>query len=216
VAPHHAKLLAYKRELIGLVKVVRHWRSYLWGRSFLIHTDHFSLKFILDQRLTTIPQHTWVSKLFGYDFSVEYRQGKLNVVVNALSRRHEETMEVHAISSPSFMVFDALRHELTIDTEALQLRAAMAGDLAPPGWSEVDDLLLFKGRTLLPAESPLWPQVLEQSHTMGCHEGSEKTLHRFRATFFNPQARRRVREFVKGCLVCQRNKTEHLHPVGLL
>jgi len=26
VAPHHAKLLAYERELIGLVKAVRHWR----------------------------------------------------------------------------------------------------------------------------------------------------------------------------------------------
>jgi hypothetical protein len=85
VAAHHAKLAAYERELIGLVKVVRHWRPYLWGRSFLIRTDHFALKYILDQRLTTIPQHTWVSKLFGYDFSVEYRQGKLNVVADALS-----------------------------------------------------------------------------------------------------------------------------------
>jgi hypothetical protein len=68
VANHHAKLLAYERELIGLVKAVRHWHPYVWGRSFLVRTDHFSLKFIVDQWLTTIPQHTWVSKLFGYDF----------------------------------------------------------------------------------------------------------------------------------------------------
>jgi hypothetical protein len=63
VAPHHAKLPAYERELIGLVKVVRHWRPYLWGRPFTVRTDHQSLKFLLDQRLSTIPQHTWVSKL---------------------------------------------------------------------------------------------------------------------------------------------------------
>jgi hypothetical protein len=30
VGPHHAKLAAYERELIGLVKAVRHWRPYLW------------------------------------------------------------------------------------------------------------------------------------------------------------------------------------------
>jgi hypothetical protein len=27
IAPHHAKLTAYERELIGLVKAVKHWRS---------------------------------------------------------------------------------------------------------------------------------------------------------------------------------------------
>ena len=54
VAPHHAKLPAYERELIGLVKAVRHWRPYLWGRAFTVRTDHWSLKFILDQRLMTI------------------------------------------------------------------------------------------------------------------------------------------------------------------
>jgi hypothetical protein len=79
----------------------------------------------------------------------------------------------------------------------------------------VDGLLLFNGRVFLPDESSLWPQVLEHAHTMG-HEGSEKTLHRICAAFYSPSAHRRVREFVHGCSVCQRNKTEHLHPVGLL
>jgi hypothetical protein len=31
IAPQHAKLAAYERELIGLVQAVRHWRPYLWG-----------------------------------------------------------------------------------------------------------------------------------------------------------------------------------------
>jgi hypothetical protein len=58
VAPQHAKLAAYERELIGLVKAVRHWRAYLWTSEFIVRTDHFSLKHLLDQRLSTIPQHT--------------------------------------------------------------------------------------------------------------------------------------------------------------
>lgn len=55
VAPHDVKLAAYERELIGLVKTVRHWRPYLWDRVFVVRTDHYSLKFMLDQRLSTIP-----------------------------------------------------------------------------------------------------------------------------------------------------------------
>jgi hypothetical protein len=88
-APRHHKLAAYERELIGLVQAIRHWRPYLWGRHFLVRTDHYALKFLLDQCLSTVPQHQWVSKLFGYDFSIEYRPGSLNVVADALSRRAE-------------------------------------------------------------------------------------------------------------------------------
>jgi hypothetical protein len=90
IAASHAKLAAYERELIGLVHAVRHWRPYLRGRSFRVRTDHFSFKYLLDQRLSTIPQHNWVSKLLGYDFIVEFRPGKLNTVADALSRREED------------------------------------------------------------------------------------------------------------------------------
>jgi hypothetical protein len=89
IAPQHVKLAAYERELIGLVKAVRHWRPYLWTRPFVVRTDHYALKFLLDQR-RSIPQHACVSKLFGYDFSVEYLPGKANMVVDALSRRDED------------------------------------------------------------------------------------------------------------------------------
>jgi hypothetical protein len=55
VAPCHRSLAAYERELIGLVQAVRHWWPYLWGRRFIVKTDHYSLKYLLDQRLATIP-----------------------------------------------------------------------------------------------------------------------------------------------------------------
>ena len=48
IAPHHAKLAAYERELIGLVKAVWHSRPYLWARPFVVRTDHYNLKFLLD------------------------------------------------------------------------------------------------------------------------------------------------------------------------
>ena len=54
-AARHLKVAAYERELIGLAQAVRHWRPYLWGRAFVVRTDHCALKFLLDQRLSTIP-----------------------------------------------------------------------------------------------------------------------------------------------------------------
>jgi hypothetical protein len=102
IAARHAKLAAYERELIGLVQAVRHWRPYLWGRQFVIRIDHRSLRFLLNQRLTTIPQRQWASKLLGFDFVVEYKPGTLNVVADALSCRDEHTAEAMALSAPQF------------------------------------------------------------------------------------------------------------------
>jgi hypothetical protein len=48
------------------------------------------------------------------------------------------------------------------------------------------------------------------------HGGIQKTLHELQASFFMLQDNCQVCEFIKQYSVCQCNKTEHLHPVGLL
>jgi hypothetical protein len=65
-----------------------------------------------------IPQHTWVSKLFGYNLTVEYRQGKLSGAADTLSHQEEDTAAVHAISSPTFELFNKLRDEIQHSPEA--------------------------------------------------------------------------------------------------
>jgi hypothetical protein len=215
VAPRHAKLAAYERELIGLVQAVRHWRPYLWARPFTVRTDHYALKFLLDQRLSTIPQHTWVSKLFGYDFSVEFNPGKNNTVADALSRRDEDSVAARAMSSPAFHLFDEFRREAATLPDVTALREQIQRGEASPEWSLVDGLVLHSGRVFVPSSSALWPDILATAHGTG-HEGVQKTIHRLRASFYNPQAARIVRDYIKACAVCQRNKSEHLHPAGLL
>jgi hypothetical protein len=183
VAPHHAKLPAYERELIGLVKAVRNWRPYLWGCSFTVRTDHRSLKYILDQRLTTIPQHQWVTKLFGYDLDVVYNPGKHNWAADALSRRDEETLTLHALSTARFEVLDVLRQELATDSYAKELWGQLEAGTAAQGWSAVDGLLLFHGKVLVPESSTLWPQILDDAHSAG---GAEDNASRA-AVFFQSQ-----------------------------
>ena len=78
-----------KKELLALVTVVHKWRPYLLGRPFIIKTDQQSLKYILEQRIATTAQQKWLTKLLGYLFVVEYKQGSENKVADALSRRSD-------------------------------------------------------------------------------------------------------------------------------
>jgi hypothetical protein len=175
VASQHAKLAAYERELIGLVKAVLHWRPYLWARPFVVRTGHYSLKFLLDQRLSTIPQHTWVSKLFGYDFSVEFHPGKTNTAADALSWRDEEVGAAFAVSSPTFELFEEFRCEADGLPDVVQLKQEIAQGKAAPAWTVVDGLVLHEGRVFVPSASALWPKLLAAAHDAG-HEGVQKTL----------------------------------------
>lgn len=55
--------------------------------------------------------------MFGFDFRVEYRPGRLNTVADALSRRDSEELAMHAISTPTFNFYDALRREIETTLE---------------------------------------------------------------------------------------------------
>jgi len=224
-AARHLKTAAYEHEIIGLVQAVRHWRPYLWGRAFVVQTDHYALKFMLDQRLSTIPQRHWVSKLFGYDFSVEYRPGKGNVVADALSRWDgdvplladvlEAGAFLMALSTLAFQLYDDIHHELDADGGLRQHRDAAAAGELDPAFTVRDGLVLYEGRVYIPAASARLNDVLQLAH-MGGHEGIQRTLQRLPQRFYVEHDRRIVGDFVRSSPTCQRNKMETLHPTGLL
>ncbi|GJW82801.1 retrotransposon-related protein [Tanacetum coccineum] len=73
-------------ELLVVVLALQKWRGYLLDRHFKIRTNHFSLKYVLDQRITTPFQSKWLPKLLGFDYEIEYKKGKENMVADALLR----------------------------------------------------------------------------------------------------------------------------------
>nr|GEV10067.1 hypothetical protein [Tanacetum cinerariifolium] len=62
------------------------WRGYLLDRHFIIKTDHFSLKYLIDQRITTPTQMKWLPKLMRFDYEIVYKKGSENGAADALSR----------------------------------------------------------------------------------------------------------------------------------
>src|ERR1700686_1019482 len=71
------------------------------GRHFKVKTDHDSLKYFLQQRLSSEEQQKWVTKMCGYDFEIIYKKGMQNVVADALSRKDED---VEALLCAMFII----------------------------------------------------------------------------------------------------------------
>lgn len=136
-------------------------------------------------------------------------------MADALSRRDTEEGAVLAISAPRFDFIGRLRHAQATDPALVAIHDEVRRGTRTAPWSVVDDMVAYERRLYIPPASPLLQEILEAVHGDG-HEGVHRTLHRLRRDFHFPNMRRLVQEFVRACSTCQRYKSEHLHPAGLL
>ena len=67
--------------------VLAKFRQYLVGSNFIVKTDHNSLRHFLTQREINDRKQKCVRKIQSYNFDIKYKKGKMNVVVDTLSRQ---------------------------------------------------------------------------------------------------------------------------------
>ncbi|CAI5703340.1 unnamed protein product [Peronospora effusa] len=78
----------HEKELLALKYALAKFRVYLLGdRPFIVYTDHASLRTAVNSPHLSQRMAIWLSFFAEYNFSVEYKPGRLNVVADALSRR---------------------------------------------------------------------------------------------------------------------------------
>ena len=68
----------------------------------------------------------------------------------------------------------------------------------------------------MPHSIPLYQALLEEYHDAGGHLGVTKTLHGVARYFYWPCMIDSVRDYIAGCVQCQRNKSSSQKPMGLL
>ena len=95
-----------RRELLATVGGVRHFHNYLYGRKFLVHTDHGVLRWLVGFKDLEGQLARWLEILGTYDYEVVYRPGSRHGNADALSRRpcsadefsHCERVEANQVS----------------------------------------------------------------------------------------------------------------------
>ena len=77
----------YDKEMLAIMHALAIFKQYLVGSKFIVNTNHNSLRHFLTLKELNDMQQKWVSKVQYFDFDIEYKKGKMNVVVDALSRK---------------------------------------------------------------------------------------------------------------------------------
>jgi transposase InsO family protein len=85
---HEKKYVVYKKELLAIIHCLRKSHSYVYGRHFVVYTDHHALVFLwkssnTEQNRTTT---SWLHQLLEYSFEIIHIPGTKNVMPDFLSR----------------------------------------------------------------------------------------------------------------------------------
>ena len=103
------KYCARRRELLAIIRMVKHFDVYLRGPTFLIRTDHASLRYIRTVQSLPAQFFRWIMMLEEYSYKIEVRKGVDHANADGMSRgchgkgcicdelvRYEKKYDIHA------------------------------------------------------------------------------------------------------------------------
>ena len=220
-----------EREMLAVVFGCERFHMYVYGKSFVLESDHKPLEMINLKNLAAAPQR--LQRMFlrvqPYDFVLGYKPGKQMMLADAMSRQpSSESTQIDLDIQVSFVQFStqklqSIREAIQADDELCALRAVIVDGwpdsqrhlAAPlrPYWScrdelAVEDGLIMKGdRLVIPLS--LQAEVLSKLHE--AHQGIEKTRLRARSCVYWKSINKDIDDIVRKCDACQRLQKRQAH-----
>ncbi|CAK1582529.1 unnamed protein product [Parnassius mnemosyne] len=212
---------SYELETLAVVRAIKHFRQYLYGRKFTVITDCNALKASKHKKDLLPRIHRWWAFLQNYDFEVEYRKGERLQHADFFSRNPTE-----------FAV-----NIMTRDLNWLKIEQRRDDELRPiidnlSKGNPVEKYVLEDNVLKKQLNDPVFGQqlstvvpkafqwsIINSFHTALKHPGWEKTLQKIRETYWFNKVSSTVGRFVDNCVICRTSKGRsgtiqaQLHPI---
>jgi hypothetical protein len=200
----------YDKELYALVWALETWQHYLWPKEFVIHTDHESLKHLKGQHKLNKRHARWVEFIETFPYVIWYKQGKENVVADALSHRYAllSTLDAKLLGFEYIKELYAEDHEFCEEYRACE-------KITSGKFFWLDGFLFQENKLCVPncSRRELLVQESYGGGLMG-HFGVAKTLAILQGHFYWPYMKRDVERICGRCVTCRQAKSK-VQPNGL-
>ena len=217
LSPAEAKYSTFDRELLAIIKALRHFRYNLEGKHFNVFTDHRPLVQALHRSTEawSARQTRSLSYIAEFDLTLQYIPGKLNSVADALSRPLAnavvpdrpilpEELDVPRLvedqqSCPGIKKLLAKPSSLRIQPVEIQL--------AHTSLQALCDISTGKSRLLIP--ETFKQKVFQSIHNIH-HPGVRATRRLITTRYVWLNAAKEINDMAKHCVNCQQSKI-HKH-----
>lgn len=149
-----------------------------------------------NQRLTEGIQHKLLHKLLEFDYTIEYKKGKENLVADTLSRKEQSPLsECAHITVIQDEWLTGVKNSYIGDPDSSKLLQKLAQDVQQdPKFSITEGIIKFKNRLYIGAATELRYTLLHTFHNsvIGGHSGIRATYHKLKRHFYWPNMKKDV------------------------
>ena len=217
-----------ERELLAVVYGCERFHTYVFGKKFIVETDHKLLEQIQKKSLANTPPRLqrMMLRLQQYDVEIIYKPGKEMALPDMLSRLKPTTADrktidleqsIYAVQFSSDRL-EQLKQETQKDPELQALKdiiikgwpdqANKIPKLLRQHWSCKDELTVEEG-IVLKGDKVFIPKtlkgyILEKLHEG--HQGIEKCRLRARSCIYWNGMNKDIEDYVRSCTICQKHQ----------
>ncbi|GKV49230.1 hypothetical protein SLEP1_g55993 [Rubroshorea leprosula] len=168
------RYLVHDKEMTAIVHCLRVWRHYLLGSRFVIKTNNVATSYFQRQKKLTPKQARWQDFLIEFDYVMEYKPGRANVVADALSRKATFT----SISRPKSDILDRVKEGLAHDPLAKSLMELARAGKTRRFWCNDGALYTVGNRLYIPKWENLRWELMKECHDSrwAGHLGIKRTM----------------------------------------
>ena len=190
-----------------------------------------NLMYFSEPRNLNRRQARWQLYLSQFNFVLEHEKGTKMIVPDALSRREDhfigtedDNKDVTLLPKELWInhIDEELKTKFLIDDKddvVIKALNALKGEGIPPlnialaDWKEEDGLIFYKGKCYVPNNLELRKDIVQRHYDTAPfgHPGHKATQAYVDENYWWPGLATFVKNYVKGCATCQKNKI-NTHP----
>jgi hypothetical protein len=219
-----------EKELLAITFGCQKFHQYLYGKRFVVETDHKPLETIFKKPLSKCPlrlQRLRIT-LQNYDIEVRYKPGKHLYLADALSRAHYDDKDCIINENDIQAQIDLIQlsdgispkrkeiiiAETNVDSELIELKKVIKegwpimksslNDQVKPYWSIRDELTEING-LILKGNQIVIPKALRQemlNRLHYVHLGLEKTMLKAKEYIYWPLMQSQLKNKIENCESC--------------
>lgn len=159
----------------------------------------------------------WVSKLMGYEFEIQYKEGVENKAADALSRVEGAEMLPMLLNNAATNLLSSIQNSWVADPYLQGIITDLKrDDQTHPKFTWSQDQLRRLGKLVVGNDDEVKTSILRWLHdsAVGGHSGRDVTTARIKSLFFWKHMTKEIAEYIKNCHVCLRNKSEQVAPLA--